>query len=155
MKTPVTHHQALTAIPQNDRLKRHMLLPCGTGGQPVMAENIRQEQDARRLAATWNACIGIPTEMLERNAYAGGGIVEAKEDAALAGHLGLQAQVDELKQRLDIANKNLQSSQEMASTLASALNTVHDECTRELARGGQICVDLTAVDKALEDYCPF
>lgn len=53
-------------------------LPPGKGRYAVAV--IRNEHDARRLAACWNACELCPTEAIE-NLAAAGGVVEAANGA--------------------------------------------------------------------------
>lgn len=58
------------------------------------------EANARRLAACWNACQAIPTEILERYYGDQGGIDEALEEASLRDHVNLYVQRNELLEAL-------------------------------------------------------
>lgn len=53
-------------------------------------------EDAKRVAACWNACAGIRTEDLERYYGAGGGVDDALNEASLIDHVNSMRQRDEL-----------------------------------------------------------
>lgn len=55
-----------------------------------------REANARRLVASWNACEGIPTNILEQHYGDAGGIDAALNEASLCDHLKAIQQRDEL-----------------------------------------------------------
>jgi hypothetical protein len=59
---------------------------------------VYSDEDARRLVACWNACEGLPTEVLEHAASTGD---------SLGGHIKLTAQRDELLAALKLATEGL------------------------------------------------
>lgn len=95
IKGPLEAHEIL-----GDRLKRWALLDMsGTGtGKEVIACDIRNEGTAHRLAACWNACDGVSTEVLELNTQGGGVLnLERQRDAAKAQRDALLAALEEAR----------------------------------------------------------
>lgn len=64
--------------------------------------------DARRIVACVNACSGIATERLERHYNAGGGIDSAMEESALREQIAVYKQRDQLRHRVERAERALQ-----------------------------------------------
>ena len=74
----------------------------GTRGRRVcctesFGDKNENNANARRLAACWNACDGIPTETLERYYGDQGGIDAALEEASLRDHAKAVQERDDLK----------------------------------------------------------
>lgn len=65
------------------------------------------EGRARRIAASLNACEGVPTEDLERYYNTGAGIDKAMEEASLRDQLAVQKQRDQLLAALEDARRML------------------------------------------------
>lgn len=59
------------------------------------------EANARRLAACWNACMGISTDSLERYYNTGAGLDEALQEESLRGQVLLYQQRDRLLAALE------------------------------------------------------
>lgn len=102
-----------------DRLAQHMLVGEGaeTAGmvKPIMAMDIRQEADARRLAACWNICVGIDTETLEA-----GALTEPKKMIEK-----LQAELDQAREDLAFVERWANHhGQKPGMTAAEALSVI-------------------------------
>lgn len=93
-----TQHIALMNIGREIVDRNTMAAP-----EVVRVADAMDEMTARRIAACWNACEGIPTDTLERYYGDQGGIDAALDEASLRDHTKAIQQRDQMLKALQAA----------------------------------------------------
>lgn len=107
------------------------------GKNPPLATLIQNAEDARRLAACWNACDGIPTEVLERYYGDQGGIDAALDEASARDHVQAARQRDRLRAALAACVEGWRKSGDVMGPMISAvvvLAEIQDKTTADRVR---------------------
>ena len=136
----------LKAVAPGPLDKSGLCLMAEVDGIPrVVAAGIKNPGDARRLAACWNSCAGVETDLLEQYPAPFSDLRRQRDDALTAAATGKRQLLEEMD-RASTRGEQMLAAEQQRDTLLEALRMIHD------GEGMTASELMGAAGCAVEDY---